>query len=248
MEPELREALAEAVRLWAQPTTPEDLAARGARVRSIQLKLLPELIEKAVNRTLIARTLSEEGAEQDVGRLASEEFMRLLREAPPREREADSSEDKLTTLERIKRRMAQERTELLEEEARLREREGSIPSEKNSLALEASLRRLIARGEGGQAGEVLELVRQLVEAERDRVQRKEIERRRLEMKRLERRLDKVCRQLEESERALKRLLELSQRDPGLKSIHREVQGLDLNDSQFAMKSAWLEKIFKENRQ
>ena len=253
MEPELRDALAEAVRLWAKPTTPEDLAARGARVRTIQLKLLPELIEKAVNRSLIARTLNDAGEDPgDIGRTAREEFMRLLRETPPEQREGDPDEEKsISTLERIKARMAEERSKLLADEAELQLREcGGVEGE-SSVALESALRRMLARsgsaGAAGQAGEVLELVRKLVGAERDRIQRKEIERRKQEMSRLERRLDKVCRQLEVSESALKRLLALSKSDPGLKSIHRDVQGLDLDDSQFALKSAWLEKIFKENR-
>ncbi|MFT4542951.1 MAG: hypothetical protein ACI841_003186 [Planctomycetota bacterium] len=252
MEPELRKALAEAVRLWAKPTTPEDLAARGARVRTIQLRLLPELIEKAVNRTLLARTIDENGDTAGVGKAAREEFMRLLRETPPEEREAEDSEPvkSLTTLERIKARLSDERSQLLADEAELQQREKGTEVAQSSVGLESALRRMLVRGggegAGNQAGEVLEVVKKLVGAERDRVQRKEIDRRKVEMSRLERRLDKVCRQLEESESALKRLLELSKTDPGLKSMHRDVQGLDLDDNQFTLKSAWLEKIFKEN--
>ncbi len=61
MDPHLNEELTDAVRRWARPTTADELKKRGVRLRSLSLTRVASLIEKAVNRTMIARTLDEEG-------------------------------------------------------------------------------------------------------------------------------------------------------------------------------------------
>ena len=105
MDPTLNQALTDVVRRWARPTTPEELAQRGvARLRSVSLSRVANLIEKAVNRTLLARTIGDPGdSERGFSQAARAEFVRMLSapEGPdPIEKEA------VTALDRLKRAFA----------------------------------------------------------------------------------------------------------------------------------------------
>src|SRR5688572_30382408 len=76
----LNEALVEALRELGEATTPEDLRAQGVRrVRRVKREMISLLIEKAVNRTLMERTL---GVEQEeliaLVRRAHDEFNHIL--------------------------------------------------------------------------------------------------------------------------------------------------------------------------
>jgi hypothetical protein len=57
-KPQLNTALTEAVREFGSPTTPSQLEQRGVRsLRSVPVQRISEMIEKAVNRTILERTL-----------------------------------------------------------------------------------------------------------------------------------------------------------------------------------------------
>src|SRR5262249_46954076 len=57
-KPKLNAALTEAVKEFGAPTTPHQLEERGVRnLRSIPVARISEMIEKAVNRTILERTI-----------------------------------------------------------------------------------------------------------------------------------------------------------------------------------------------
>src|SRR6185369_11198506 len=63
-KPELNTALAEAVREFGAPTTPQKLEELGLhKVRYVPVRKISEMIEKAVNRTILERTLGGESGE-----------------------------------------------------------------------------------------------------------------------------------------------------------------------------------------
>ena len=81
MADELNPAFTEALREMGRPTTPRKLQERGVkRLRSVGMKEISLLIERAINRTLIERTINADAAEtKELTELAEKEFSRGLR-------------------------------------------------------------------------------------------------------------------------------------------------------------------------
>lgn len=264
-KPYLGEELTEVVRRWARPTTPEELQARGVRsVRSISMDRVAGLIEKAVNRTLLSRTLGGKVEDHETfSEAAREEFVRLVRgkkEAPrtlterkPEKKPGLSLDDSPaeSALGRLKHDLRSRRLELQEQQSALSKGAGLEGSEDHQL--EMRLRQIFVAW-GGQADELDPLASEVIQAsvselrnERRRSQQKLIDQHRAEMDVLERRLTKLSSELERTEAELARVAAAGLvSDDGLPSIYSEVQGLSGLEEDHERKGALMSAIFEAN--
>ena len=117
MDPNLDSAITDAVRRWARPTTVEELQARGVRkVRSVSMTRIAGLLEKAVNRALVQRTIGDMGEENDsFSRAAREEFVKMVRSGE----DAEGGTEASSALDRLKSELRERRALLQEEQAEL---------------------------------------------------------------------------------------------------------------------------------
>jgi hypothetical protein len=245
----LNEELTEAVLRWARPTTPSELQARGvSRVHAISLSRVGALLEKAVNRTLIRRTV--DGLPDDALALSSsarEEFLRLARGVEPRE-STRIAERASSTLERL-------RTELTNRRAALAS-EALAPHTAHDLGqtveVEERIRALFVRFSSdcevpiALERQVLSVVRQAFDGlqQREREARQRESRRELDL--LERRITKLQALLAESETELQRARDGASVDAGVASIYDRVQGLSGVDVARERKGALMSAIFAAN--
>lgn len=254
MDRHLNEALTDAVRRWARPTTPDELKQRGvSRLRSVSMTRVASLIEKAVNRTMLARTLGDypEDAES-FSKDAREEFLRLMDQtdsAPPPPVEAEA----MNTLGRLKAELAERRREMKAMEAQQR----TLGTERGTAGagdaeLERRLRELFVAWGGSPdhpsalEREVIALAVSSLQRERAESERMRLESHRREIDVLERRIAKVTKLLGETEAELLRAVRSSVDDPGLASIYDRVQGIDLGDGQFTKKAQLMAEIYRAN--
>lgn len=239
-------ALDEALRELGRPTTPEDLRRRGVkRVRAVGMREVSLLIERAVNRTLVERTLAVPHAVvEKLVHDAQAEFMKQLQGLTDL---ADSRE----LVERHKREWRQSLAELRK---RVAERRGFI-EQRAQAPVDSSAERefaaLAARELSGEPDarrrnawvEVLTAlhVRGLSQAVEDL--RREHD---AELVQIERRLEKLVASLEGAELALERAASTRAADLGIESIYKSVQGLPASDRARELKSALMASIFEAN--
>ncbi|MFT5049026.1 MAG: hypothetical protein ACI8QZ_000415 [Chlamydiales bacterium] len=246
-EPKLNAALAQEVRRWARSTTPEDLKKRGIqRVRSIKLADMADLIEKAVNRTLMARTIGE--LDDDLEGISGEarsEFLRLV--ADDREKRSSGLEQKAEgELERLKSELARRRKALERQELEL-------GADKRMVKVEDQIRRLFSNWGGG-VGDNSQLEQQVIDLalremtqEHRQVQVVRLQQHREEIDRLERRIGKLSNILGQTEEELARMVKGGMVvDEGVASIYRDFQGLKTADTGFTKKSDLMREIFEAN--
>lgn len=228
--------LAQGLLRLAKSTTPHELEARGVRrVHSIGMREVSQLIEAAVNRTLLARTI-------EVG---DEDIAPLVEQAGATLAELLSSHKALST---SRGELAARRAELDAELAELkRERSGGagVRVQRHDLPrFDALLRETLAplfkteRAATVARTRVLEALRLArTDGPDERDQSIEL---------LERRVRKLVESLESAERALAGLRALGAEDPGLSSIYREVQGLESGAGDARAKGQMLQKLFEAN--
>jgi len=246
-EPKLNAALAQEVRRWARSTTPDELRKRGInRVRSIKLADMAELIEKAVNRTLMARTIGE--LDDDLDGFSGEarsEFLRLV--SDDREKRTGGLEEKAEgELERLKSELARRRRALERQEQEL-------GSDSRTAKVEAQIRRLFANWGGG-VGDNSQLEQQIIDLalkemgqEHRQVQVVRLQQHREEIDRLERRIGKLSGLLGQTEEELARMVDGGMvLDQGVASIYRNVQGLKAGDGAYVKKADLMREIFEAN--
>jgi len=251
MDPKLNEQLTDVVRRWAKPTTPEDLKRRGVkRVRSISLSRVASLIEKAVNRTMMARTLGDFPLDAEGFSVAARsEFMRLVSDSPPT-REDPLESQAASALARLKREVAQRRQEVEQQRRNLETVGGAVGA--GDEELERKLRDLFAQWGGSRSDpsplerEVIRLAVAELRQERGRNERARLEEAQKEIELLERRITKLNRLLEQTEAELQKAIRQRGIDPGLASIYETVQGLDEMDAHYARKSELMHAIFSAN--
>lgn len=247
-DPSLTAELTRTVRRWARPTTPSELAARGVeRVHAVSLARVGALLEKAVNRALIRRTL--DGMPDDALALsasAREEFLRLTRGGPQDTERITARAS--STLDRLKNELARRRA-ALEVEAKVPH---TLHDLRETAAVEERVRELFVRF-SRDAAVPLELEKAVVGVVReafDDVQRVAREARQREHRRelelLERRIQKLQALLAETEAELSRVRDARDADPGAASIYDRVQGLDPRDSLRERKGALMAAIFAAN--
>lgn len=254
MDPNFNAALTDAVRRWARPTTPDELKRRGvARVRSLSLNRIASLIEKAVNRTMISRTLG--GFPDDGERFstdAREEFLRLVRDSssPSSSSSGELEGEAVSALERLKLELSERKREV-EEERRSLTAVGGAVGEADEL-LERKLRELFAAWGGSPDDpsplerEVIRLAVAELRSERGRAQLARLEEHQRQVDIMERRISKLTQLLGETEAELQRAMRQGGVDGGIASIFEDVQGIAAGDAQYEKKAALMSAIFEAN--
>ena len=244
----LDSTLTATIRRWAKPTTPKELEARGVkRVRSVSMSRIASLIEKAINRELIARTL--EGDTDDALSLSANAragFLELARQEMSGRVDAEAESSAFADLDRLRAELEARRAELEEKERRLDGRDPGVEDD----SFERRLRAVFASRAVNRDPELeREVVRVALEELGEMRSRARDERRaesRRETNQLERRIAKLAGLLEQTEGELRRTRARKEVDPGLASVFTEVQGLDLGDERFAQKQDLMKCIFEAN--
>lgn len=254
MQPRLNEALTDAVRRWARPTTPEELKQRGVeRVRSLSLSRVAALIEKAVNRTMIARTLGEDLEDvEEFSVDARREFVAMLRGDDD---EVKASEERVEAqardaLGKLEDELAERRSAALKERANLAQVDGEVGNGDD--ALESKLRALFAAWGGSPDNptplerEVIDLAVSELRRERAAGSAVRLQEQGKAIEQLERRISKMNGLLGETERELAKARRAQSVDHGVASVYETVQGLDDEDDQFEQKAMLMTSIFEAN--
>jgi len=257
------DALQSTLRRWARATPVEELSRRGVKtVRSVSMSKMAALLEKAVNRALIARTLGDDADDAgEVSAAARAEFVRLTRAELGAGGDGGSGGEfadeglrrsaRHSTLDRLKRDLA-ERERLEAGELVPKPPPTSAEREKREeIALESRLRDLAARVATGDAER--ELVESAIaisleavrDARRSAEDAADAEHAR-ERSRLERRIAKLNHLLDDAEAKVRRARRGAPIDEGVASIYDEVQGLDGEDGDFEKKSSLMKSIFEAN--
>ncbi len=251
----LNEALTDAVRRWARPTTPAELQRRGiSRVRSISLTRVASLIEKAVNRTMLARTIGDFPEDADsFSEAARVEFLRLMGSTPSSKDPKQGVErTAASTLDRLRTELAERRKQVEQAREKLSIVAGAVG--KGDQVLEEKLRALFISWGGSKdrtsplEREVITLAVGELRRERAHMERLRLDGHQQEIELLERRIGKLSDLLDQTESDLKQAVRLAQIDPGVPSIYDSVQGLSGEDADNAMKSELLSAIFEANLQ
>jgi len=252
MSPKLNEALTDAVRSLGRPTTPEDLQARGvAKLRSISLSEIAGLIERAVNRTLIARTLGkvDDGIES-FSQAARQEFIGMMRSGGAEQRDVEREAE--SELARLKGELHKRRLEVKSERA-------SVPPPVDDEAVdrerhtEDELRALFSAWRHSPDGvwrlesDVVALVQKALREEQSVQQEHETRDHLTELDRLERRVAKLSHLLGKKEREIAELVQAKNRgaEEGIASMFFDV-GLSEEDENFEAKTGLLSAIFDAN--
>jgi hypothetical protein len=241
------EALSEAVREFGAPTTPKQLENRGVRrLRHVSLTQVSELIEKAVNRTIMERTIG--GLTADLGSVADRAQEGLLGLLKGVEEVAASRGE----IERNRGEIMSELAEMRRERAAAAEMPAADPNDPTVKKLISAIRESFAKL-GPKTPEAMEVERELsergiilLEEMRRRASAFQIRQRDDHVDRLERRVAKLMSSLEATEDALKRLASMKEMDPGIASIYNAVQGLNPDATNLALKKELMGLIFKAN--
>ena len=252
MPNQINPAFQEALREMGRPTTPEDLRRRGVkRLRSVSTSEVALLIERAVNRTLMERTIGALDPDEmtEILHAAETQFTRQLREFVDL---ADSRQ----AVEAHRRESQAELARLREslEERRLAEARAQAPSAPATEArqrllqeIRACLQPLLPDGSfGGVDRRVVDALRALTErhvAEALEELRHSFQ---IETENQERRVAKLVKSLEQTEQVLARVAAAKAIDPGVGSIYDSVQGLSSVDAAAAQKKELLLNIFEAN--
>lgn len=247
--------LLQALQALGRPTTPEKLLAKGVtHLRSLRVSEIGGLIERAINRMLMERTIGglDEGELRTLAAGAEAEIVRQLVEmrtlADSREAVGRQSRELQSDLSALRRRIASRRglveqrehekdtPERLERRARLR---------RGVHALLLPLRDSASDGVPSARNVAEDLLALFAEAEVEAIaeERRAFDR---EADRLQRRIAKLVGGLENAERALERLARTKDLESGLASIYRAVQGLAEDERERQQKLDILAGIFRLN--
>lgn len=249
------EVLSDTIRRWARPTTVEELQSRGVhKVRSISMSRVGALLEKAVNRALIERTLESATDEAlTLSATAREQFVRLTRAEATGTKPVEPAEETplheraTSTLDRLRRELEDRRRVLADREKQLSD--GDLDQAEDA-KLGNMMRELFAVHAGVDdrllEREVLGLVLGELRTSRRRARQARLEEHQREIGTLERRITKLSALLGETEDALRRIQAGKKVDPGVSSIYDEVQGLGPEDQQYEQKSELMKCLFEAN--
>ncbi|HUR27899.1 MAG TPA: hypothetical protein VM509_06920 [Planctomycetota bacterium] len=249
MEPTINPAFQEALRQLGRPTTPAELDRRGiTHLRSIKSTEIGLLIERAVNRTLMERTIGPLDEEEMAVVLheAENQFTRQLKDyedlAEAKASIASHRKDMQADLVRLQ--SARDgvdrgaRQELSERVVELRER---LPSQIAAcLALQPDGR------VGGTGRTIVERLRALFETHVSaelHEQRRQFE---VEIDIQMRRVDKLLQFLDHTEQVLARVAAAKGLDQGIASFYGAVRGIAPGESNYEIKKRMLSRMFDVN--
>ena len=244
---QLNEALSEAVREFANPTTPQQLEDRGVqRLRYVSLAQVSEMIEKAVNRTIMERTIG--GMSTDLGLLADRAQEGLL----DLFRGVEEVEASRGAIERSRGEILVELAEMRRDRAAQLSIPPPDPADPTVHKMLALIHETFAKLGPKTPAKILvehefaERATILLEEMRRRASAYQIRQRDDHVDKLERRVAKLVHSLEETEAALNRVAAMKNIDSGIASLYRAVQGLSPEESNRALKKEMMEMIFKAN--
>lgn len=255
------DALARTIRRWAKTTSVDELAARGVKtVRSVSMARMGALLEKAVNRALIERTLdSDPGDALSLSSSARETFLELTRsevageaaldEAPGAEPLEGTLQSRATsTLDRLKRELEDRRKAFADHEKQLSDGEIDTAEDNKLRTRLSDLFATYARPGDDRTleRETSQLVLTELRKSRRRARQARLEEHHREISTLERRITKLAALLGETEDALRQVKLGRSLDPGVSSIYDTVQGLTEVDGMYEKKSGLMKSIFDAN--
>jgi chaperonin cofactor prefoldin len=242
--------LIEVVRELARSTTPQELQSRGVRrVRSIGVDDLSLLIEKAINRTLLRRTIGGID-DRELDALVSETNAEFVAQLAEYEALGDSRE-------RLERQRAKVRSDLDELRQVIAERverdpaEQAAADEQRAHDLRLSVQALLLplydpdRRKPGVRRVAEQILGLFEESTRRALEERESARER-EIEQLHRRVAKLIASLEATEKVLGEVAKMKDVEHGIASIYRTVQGLAQGDLAREKKRDALERIFQSN--
>lgn len=252
MSNKINPAFEEALREMGRPTTPEDLRRRGVRrLRSVTTSEVSLLIERAVNRTLMERT---------IGALDPVEMAKILHSAEnqftSQLREFEDLADSRQAVEAQRRESQAELARLREsltERRRTETRSGTLSESEAQVRqhlvaeIRACLQPLLPKGSfGGADRRVVEELRALTERHVAEALEKLRHGFQIDIENQERRVAKLVKSLEQTEKVLARVAAAKAIDPGVASIYGSVQGLSEVDGAAEKKKELLLHIFEAN--
>lgn len=242
-------ALSEALHELGRTSTPHELEQRGVRrLRSVSTADIARLVEQAVNRTLLERTLGVDPAEMEaMFATAQRSLLGLVRSARQIERSRGALDEQRAEL-------AAELGSMHDERARADERAAEADdaeSWKEAARLRGAVRAALARSLGQTPRPETEdalveavlahlATRRAATRARDTLARDE------QVERLERRVRKLMRSLEETEAVLRQVAAKKDLEVGIESLYRAVQGLAPQDADGALKRQMMALIFAAN--
>lgn len=264
MEVPTNDQVTQVVRRWSRNTTLAELKERGVEtVRTVRMSRVAGLIEKAVNRALLERTL---GDPSDLGdafsRSARDAFVKLVQEEAAGDSVVQVPEEAPlltsgsmdgtagTALERLKRDLRERRRVLGEEQKRLTQ-DVRVPGP-GDRELEVTLTRLFGAWGGNPEkpsaleSEVMRVGVAALQRERQRGQQAVLDENRRIVDRLEQRVRKLSRTLEETRGELEQALEKPADPIGIGYLPRGVQALPPPEAPNKKKKALLSAIFEAN--
>jgi hypothetical protein len=244
---QLNEALSAAVREFGSPTTPRQLESSGVQnLRHLSLAQVSEMIEKAVNRTIMERTIG--GMSADLGLLAEraqEGLLGLLKGVE----EVEASRD---VIQQSRREVLGELAGIQRDRARQLQIPPADPNDPTVQKMIDTVREVFAKL-GPRTPESMRVEKELMERStilleemRRRSAAHQIRQRDDHVDKLERRVAKLVQSLEATEQALQRVAAMKNIDTGIASLYRAVQGLSVDESNRALKKEMMEMIFKAN--
>jgi predicted XRE-type DNA-binding protein len=226
---QINQALTQAVREFGAPTTPQQLEDRGVqRLRHVSLSQVSDMIEKAVNRTIMERTIG--GMTADLGSLADraqEGLLGLLKGV-------EVAEASRGEIERNRGEIMVELAEMRRERASVLSMPAADPNDPTVKKMIAAVKEAFAKL-GPKTPESMAVEREL--AERSCVLLEEMQRRASAFQ-IRPRDDYVDR--------LERLASMKDFDAGIASLYNSVQGLSPQATNLALKKELMELIFKAN--
>jgi len=208
---------------------------------------IASLIEKAINRELIARTL--DGDTDDALSLSANAragFLELARNEMSGRVDAESESSAFADLDRLRAELEARRSELEEKERRLEGGDLGVEDDTFERRLRAVFAARSASRDPELEGEVVRVALEELGGMRSRAQEKRRAEGRRETRQLERRIAKLAGLLEQTEGELRRSRAGKAIDPGLASVFAEVQGLDRGDERFTQKQDLMKCIFEAN--
>ena len=246
-KPELNPALAEAVREFGAPTTPQELEELGLRkVRYVPVRKISEMIEKAINRTILERTLGAPNG--DLGELvdhAQAGMLGLLKGVE----EVVASQGAIS---KSREELLEELAEMRRERAQASPMIAADPADPTVQKMMAAIRETFGKL-GPRTPDVAaiehaftEQARILLEEARRRAAAAQIRERDAHVDRLERRIRKLVESLEQTEATLKQVAAMKNIDLGIASLYKVVQGMSVEEPNRALKQELMSVIFHAN--
>lgn len=226
-------------------TTPEELAKNGVRkLRTYKLSEISLLIEKALNKTLVQRTLSPMGAEE------------MAEISAAAETELKSQLESLEELRASRGALARHRDSVSRELEDLRD---LVTERRAKKAAPDGLRHLLLEIRGAirpltdQAAvpdwitkDVVADLHALIESRSTETLTEERAGFDAEIAKLERRIAKLVGSIESMERALEKLARTKDLESGIASIYRTVQGLSNDEQDVDQKRLMMAAMFAAN--